>query len=203
MFGSVKRVITDVTDAGLANNWPYINYYQYNIFNVTPGIYLFVAFLFFICYIIEKKTKINNLCFYFGVILLLFHVFLLIPFIQYYDRIVIVLYISQVGYLIGSLIFKDSAQRAAVFSQGFDGAATFIGVEFYGYSEQHVLPSLIGGHFGYIAFFLLKIFISCIVIWLLNKEKIEEDEKHLVVYAIIVMGLAPGIRDTLRMAAGV
>ncbi|MEM4331397.1 MAG: DUF63 family protein, partial [Candidatus Anstonellales archaeon] len=94
-FGSIKRVITDAVNAGIAQGWPYAPFYEYNIFNVTPGIYVITSLLFLSSFIIEKKIKARNLCFYFGLFLAFIHAFLLLPFLIYYDRAILVLFISS------------------------------------------------------------------------------------------------------------
>jgi len=199
LFGSIKRAITDATDAGIAKGFIYEQFYGYNIFNVTPGIYVVTAFLFLSSFIIEHKYRIRNLSFYFGLFLALSHLFLLSPFLFHIERLILILFLSSTAYGIAFLFFKNEIYRIAIFSQGFDGAATFFGIEFFGYKEQHVIPSIIGEQFGFLWFFIIKVAITSIFLFLLDKEKIDEQEKNLIVYAIIVMGLAPGLRDTLRL----
>jgi len=95
-----------------------------------------------------------------------------------------------------------------IFSQFLDGAATFAGLEFYGYREKHVLPSLLIDLTGTAAvMFLLKFLVLLFAIYLLDVEFRKELENHsklwgLVKLVVIILGLAPGTRDMLRLAFG-
>ncbi|MFA6048471.1 MAG: DUF63 family protein [Candidatus Micrarchaeia archaeon] len=100
----------------------------------------------------------------------------------------------------------DSFEKLAFFSQCFDGAATFVGTTFAGYGEQHVVGNAVIDLFGgSYAFFLLKIIFALAVVMVARREfsKAEEQERNFVLLLVMVMGLAPGLRDMLRIAAGV
>ncbi|MDP2717290.1 MAG: DUF63 family protein [Candidatus Micrarchaeota archaeon] len=89
-----------------------------------------------------------------------------------------------------------------VFGQVFDGAATFVGTGFAGYSEQHVLGNFIIGSAGPWLFFLVKIAFAFLAAEFLRKEK-DENPRNFVALLITIFGLAPGTRDVLRIVAGV
>ena len=86
--------------------------------------------------------------------------------------------------------------------RGLDGAATFVGVSVFGYGEQHVLANAVFAAGTPLAFFGLKVAFAIAVAYAAGKEK-DGDEKNFVMLLIAVMGLAPGLRDLLRVAAGV
>ena len=94
-------------------------------------------------------------------------------------------------------------------SHFLDGAATYRGLDIHGYSEKHVVPSLLIDATGTAAVMLpLKFLVVAAVIYLLDvayKEDLKETPVlgWLVKVAIMVLGLAPGIRDMLRLAMGV
>jgi uncharacterized membrane protein len=94
-------------------------------------------------------------------------------------------------------------------SHFIDGAATYRGLDVYGYGEKHVLPSLLIGLSGTAAvMLLLKFLVVTAVIYLLDVAYREDLERTpslawLVKVAVLVLGLAPGIRDALRLAMGV
>jgi len=91
-----------------------------------------------------------------------------------------------------------------VFAQALDGAATYIAIEVNGnYFEQHVLSNLIGQSSGFLAFYLLKILLSIIFVYLVDREKIDDFDKNYLLAIALVFGLAPGVRDVLRLAFGV
>ena len=94
-------------------------------------------------------------------------------------------------------------------SHYIDGAATFRGLDVYGYGEKHVLPNLLIGAAGTAAvMLLLKFLVITAVVYLLDiayKEDLDRSPTlaWLVKVAVLVLGLAPGIRDALRLTMGV
>jgi uncharacterized membrane protein len=90
-----------------------------------------------------------------------------------------------------------------------DGSATFRGLEAFGYSEKHVIPSLLIDLTGTAAVMLpLKFAVVSAVVYLLDVEYRDDLAETpnlgwLVKVAILVLGLAPGMRDMLRLAMGV
>ena len=99
----------------------------------------------------------------------------------------------------------SSMDRLVVMAQGLDGAATFVGVQFGGYSEQHVLGNAIFSAFGGPwAFLAIKVLFAFIVVWALRRELKENENQYAYVALLItIFGLAPGTRDALRLLAGV
>jgi len=88
-----------------------------------------------------------------------------------------------------------------------DASATSYALEFKGYIEQHVLGSTLIELTGtpYVMF-ALKIAVLIPAVWVLEKFRKEEGMEsiwHLVLLAMIVVGLAPGLRDVLRMVLGI
>jgi uncharacterized membrane protein len=88
-----------------------------------------------------------------------------------------------------------------------DASATSYALAFKGYIEQHVLGSTLIELTGtpYVMF-ALKIVVLIPAIWVLEKFRKEEGMEsiwHLVLLAMIVVGLAPGLRDVLRMVLGI
>ncbi len=103
---------------------------------------------------------------------------------------------------------SDLFASAAFFSQVFDGAATFVGTTFAGYGEQHVVGNAVIDFFGGSwAFLLLKIAFALAVVWVAKKEFSKDakdrEQRAFVLLLIAIMGLAPGLRDILRIMAGV
>jgi len=94
-------------------------------------------------------------------------------------------------------------------SHYIDGAATYRGLDVYGYGEKHVLPSLLVDAAGTAAvMLLLKFLVVTAVVYLLDVAYKEDLDRSptlawLVKVAVLVLGLAPGIRDALRLSMGV
>ncbi|MDP6906571.1 MAG: DUF63 family protein [Candidatus Thalassarchaeaceae archaeon] len=91
----------------------------------------------------------------------------------------------------------------AMYGQMVDGLATFLGVDHFGYSEKHVLSQkvidLTGGAWG---FAILKFGIAGLIWFLFSSARFEQRHRHLrllVILCLLVVGLAPGLRDILRL----
>lgn len=111
-----------------------------------------------------------------------------------------------------------------VFSQMVDAFATSIGIDLAGYSEKHVLSARVievtrdvshdaGWAFGatyptFIGFAPLKLLVALGVIIAIDVYSKEDVEKRpeligLLRFAVIMVGIGPGVRDFVRMALGV
>jgi uncharacterized membrane protein len=99
------------------------------------------------------------------------------------------------------------SELATVFSQSLDGAATFAGLQFAGYTEQHVLGNMVIGSFGPFSFFLLKAAFAWAVVWVARREfGASEADRQLKTYFLLlitIFGIGPGTRDFFRIALGV
>lgn len=96
------------------------------------------------------------------------------------------------------------AQSAVVFGQALDGFATFIGVQFLGYSEQHLVGNAVFSIFGGPwAFLVLKIVFAFAVVEIARREKMDSNQENYLLLLIAIVGLGPGLRDAFRILAGV
>ncbi len=91
----------------------------------------------------------------------------------------------------------------AMYGQMVDGLATYLGVDHFGYSEKHVLSQkvidLAGGAWG---FAILKFGIAGLIWFLFASARFEDRHRHLrllVILCLLAVGLAPGLRDILRL----
>jgi uncharacterized membrane protein len=111
-----------------------------------------------------------------------------------------------------------------VFSQMLDGFATALGIDLLGYMEKHVLSARVidvfrgfsqdvGWTFGatyptFLAFAPVKFLVSLLVVYAIDVHSREDARTHptmigLVKFAIIMVGIGPGVRDFTRMSLGV
>jgi uncharacterized membrane protein len=92
------------------------------------------------------------------------------------------------------------------FGHFVDGAATFLGIEEYGYNEKHVLPTGFIKLVGTAAVMLpLKFLVVTGVILAIEYEENKEEQKqmiNLLLLFLLTLGLAPGTRDVLRIMFG-
>ncbi|AEC51432.1 hypothetical protein PNA2_0515 [Pyrococcus sp. NA2] len=89
----------------------------------------------------------------------------------------------------------------------YDATTTFVGVDFMGYWEQHVVPGLLIGLTGTAAvMYVLKFVVLYTALWIMLKLEEEGEEKELLDFirmVIFILGFAPGTRNLLRMLMGV
>lgn len=108
---------------------------------------------------------------------------------------------------------------AMVFGQLCDGFATMVGIDSFGYGEKHPVSNeviLLGGRLneavgieygeGAWLFTLVKACLIAAIVWLFSEMKVEQRQRHfrlLIVLAVLIVGLAPGLRDIGRLTLGV
>lgn len=86
----------------------------------------------------------------------------------------------------------------------FDASTTFTAIQFYPYTEQHVLPSFLIGIFGPAVMFALKLAVVGLVLHYIDKDmKNETEKRNFIKIAILILGLAPGLRNFFRLVMGV
>ena len=108
---------------------------------------------------------------------------------------------------------------AMVFGQLCDGFATMVGIDSFGYGEKHPVSDAViqfGGRLndsfgieygeGAWLFTLVKVGLIGVIVWLFSEMKVEQRQRHLrllIVLAVLIVGLAPGLRDIGRLTLGV
>lgn len=87
----------------------------------------------------------------------------------------------------------------------FDASSTFIGADYMGYVEKHILSAFLTNLSGTaLVMCPLKIAIIIPALFFIDSYLDENDNlKNLTKLAILVLGLAPGTRNVLRMMLGV
>lgn len=216
LFGSTARVVTDAVDAGTLTAATPLHQlvlgtglYQYGFLTVSPGIYVVVASLLLISIgILHHFQKMRYLK-YIGLALFAFHFILLLPFLQYWMHAIPVLLMAAIPLAIAYYYFRDLPSAFVVGAQALDGAATFYIIDIFSpiagitYFEQHVISRAVGEFLDtYLLFYLIKIAIAFAAAYFVGKEKMPDEEKRFILLIFIIIGLAPGLRDLLRMMAG-
>ena len=231
LLGSTARVLTDLTDSGAiefaANSggalgaiYSTLNasgVFSYGYLTVTPGIYVITALLFLLCLAVGHAMKNGMFPAYAGAVLWLPCILLLLPFVRHPDFFLVGIALAAVGALAAYFALEKAAKikldlrgKLAIFGQALDGAATFTVIDLFskangrGYFEQHVLSAGIGNAtpLGFGAFFLVKLLLASLIVYLVSKEKMNESDRALVLIVVAIMGFAPGLRDLLRMLCG-
>jgi len=200
-FGSSARALVD---NGI---------YPLVLWLVTPGIYVLTGFItisaLLISVYVERKTDFDYryLMFIIGAILC-------IPNIFYINHINLTALLEiMVSWGAVSSIFillrrkwdllKDKLNISALLAHLFDAASTFVAVDFYGYGEQHVLPNALTNLAG-TAFimFPLKIVVILAALYVIDEYIEDNTIKNMLKLAIFILGLAPGLRNSLSLIIG-
>jgi uncharacterized membrane protein len=106
-----------------------------------------------------------------------------------------------------------------VFGQLCDGFATMVGIDMFGYGEKHPVSDGViqfGGTIneslglawgeGAWLFAIVKAVLVGLIVWLFVQMRVEQRQQHfrlLIVLAVLIVGLAPGLRDIGRLMLGV
>ncbi|MBC7115274.1 MAG: hypothetical protein PWR13_76 [Archaeoglobi archaeon] len=123
--------------------------------------------------------------------------------------------------LFGSYRYTDDFNLVIIMAHMMDASSTYVGVDLLGYVEKHVIPSYLTELFGTASVLIpLKLIVILLVIKLIDSYLLQEGEDmaeavsksserdmtefaNLLKFAILTLGAAPAIRNTLRMTIGV
>ncbi|MBU3896806.1 MAG: DUF63 family protein [Nanoarchaeota archaeon] len=96
---------------------------------------------------------------------------------------------------------KLSFENAGIFvAHLFDASSTFTALSYFGYYEQHVLPTFLINIFGPWIMFPLKIIVVYFVLHILDKEIDDKNMKNFLKIIIFILGAALGVRNFLTLA---
>lgn len=195
IFGSTSRALVD--------NHVYPRIYLL----ATPGIYIFIGLmtilLLIISIYIEKKFSIKyyKVISFIGIIICIPNIFLMLNHGMNYH---ILIFELLCWIIISSpfIIFRNkfsllkNYNLEVLLAHIFDATSTFIAMDFFGYYEQHVLPTLLINFSG-TAFVMypLKIVLILFALYIIDKMIDDDTSKQMLKLSIFILGLAPGIRN--------
>lgn len=91
---------------------------------------------------------------------------------------------------------------SVILSHMLDASSTYIGVDWLGYEEKHVVPTLLIHMMGTAAvMYPVKLIVLLPLLAILD-ESLDKDMRGILVLTLLVLGLAPATRNTLRMMLG-
>lgn len=93
---------------------------------------------------------------------------------------------------------KDRLSQLAYAGQSMDGFATFVAIKGFDFSEQHVISAGLLSIYP-LLFPLVKICLVLVILKVLHDEKMDENLKGFIKILLMVIGLAPGLRDLLLL----
>ncbi len=200
-FGSSARALVDN------------NIYPLTYILVTPGIYVLTGLMAIITLLtaifIENKTHFDYKYFIFivGAVLCIPNIIFIGPI-----NLIATLQVLGVWALISSIfvilrnkwsLLKDKFNLSVLMAHLFDASSTYIAVDYYGYYEQHVLPSALTGLFGTaIVMFPLKIIVILGALYIIDTYIEDRTIANMLKLAIFILGLAPGLRNFLSLIIG-
>ena len=123
--------------------------------------------------------------------------------------------ITSIIYAIGTKLhlhfLHSRLSLAALGAHMLDAASSYIGIDLLGYHGKHVLENLIVSHTGTAAgMFILKLGILIPVLYILDTQLGDDSDsdgdtelRNILLLAIIIVGLGPAARNTLRIALGI
>lgn len=107
-----------------------------------------------------------------------------------------------------SSIFTDPLNLSILMAHLMDASSTYIGIDKLGYFEKHVVPTYLINLTGTaLVMYPLKLIIFIGVLYVLDTQ-FEDDErslnlKVLIKMVILILGLSPATRNTVRMMLGI
>jgi len=84
-----------------------------------------------------------------------------------------------------------------------DASATFVALAFFGYAEQHPLPRTLIALSNPAAMFALKLVVLIPVLYIIDHYSEKGEFRNFLKIVILILGLAPGLRDAIRLMVGV
>ncbi|MCD6512139.1 MAG: DUF63 family protein [Thermoplasmata archaeon] len=102
-------------------------------------------------------------------------------------------------------IYHNAINSSLIFSHGLDAFTTYIAVSnpfgfSISYGEKHPLPSLLLSFNG-ISYPTVKMIVILLIIY--GIEELKKNLKNAIKFMILFIGLAPGLRDFLRILLGI
>ncbi len=199
ILGSSVRI---VEDAGFVKP-------PFSYFLMTPFIYILIFLVTFSALMISLRTSIEYYPYPGAVLASLTLLFLLFNLrIENWWVFPVALTVAgSIAFVysrFSSALSADNLSVAVLFAQLIDGSTSFLGIQFLGYWELHVVPRFFIEIFGPWIMIVLKLSVIVPILYIMDRD-VEEDEnlKGFIKFVLFTIGMAPGIRNGLRMTFGV
>lgn len=102
-------------------------------------------------------------------------------------------------------LLSDRLNLLILWAHMMDATSTYVGVDWFGYHEKHVLPDYLIDLSGTaLVMFPLKLLIILPVLALIDGGLREDPSlRNLTLLALLTLGLAPALRNTIRLSLGI
>jgi uncharacterized membrane protein len=100
---------------------------------------------------------------------------------------------------------SDRLNLLILYAHMLDASSTYVGVDWFGYTEKHVFPNFLIDLAGTaLVMYPLKLLILIPVLALID-DTLRDDPslKNLIKLALLTLGLAPALRNTIRLTLGI
>ncbi|MCX6678726.1 MAG: DUF63 family protein [Methanothrix sp.] len=98
----------------------------------------------------------------------------------------------------------DRFNQMIIYAHMLDASSTYFGVDWFGYYEKHVVPTFLINLTGSaVVMFPLKLAILLPVLSMIDRFLQEPSLRNLTKLTLITLGLAPAVRNTLRLVLGI
>jgi uncharacterized membrane protein len=184
---------------------------------VTPGIHILIFIIAITVLIVSTKTKRGYfkqagwlLCSLAAIALLYKLVFPAegaTPHVEFFLVVTIVAGIITLATY--SIVKKYKPEYATpdnsmiLFGHMLDATASTMAISFLGYYEQHVLPTFFMENFGTFSFIPLKLVLVLLALYIIETQSDDKEWKWMLKIAVLLLGLAPGLRNAARLLLGV
>ncbi|MDO5826220.1 MAG: DUF63 family protein [Methanosphaera sp.] len=198
-FGSSTRALVD------HHVYPRIHLFA------TPGIYIFIGLMTIVLLIlsihIEKKSKIEytKIIMVTGIAISIPNILLILNNNINFQALAL----EMTAFLLVSIPFillrnkfkmLGTVNLEVLLAHIFDATTTFIAMDFFDYTEQHVLPTyLINKTGSAIVMYPLKIIAILFALYIIDSQIETIRTKNLLKLSIFILGLAPAIRNCLTL----
>lgn len=191
IFGSIIRILEDT---GILKSY----------LLVTPMIYgemiLFILSVFLISVFLERKFGVP----YFKILFLIGILLIPVPLVFLNFKNLYGMLLTLAFFLPWILVFYfirwKPENKLVSLTHIFDGTASFTAVRFFGYFEQYPIPRFLMASFSPVSFLVVKVIAIIAILILIDRLSDDKEFNNYIKLIIGILGLAPGIRDLLRLA---
>ncbi len=200
-LGGALRALQDINFFGFLG--------VYHALFVTPMIYIIVFFLAFTSILVSKHVW-KDFTRYFGIALAIISLLLIAINAKNPIALVMIAAMAASSYLILYYILKalkigiikklNSYNSHVIAAHLLDAGAAFIAVSVIGgYKESSIFTSFLFSQLPGWVFIPIKASMVLLVLYFIDKENMDENYAWLIKFAILVLGLGPGLHDTFSV----
>lgn len=192
IFGALIRVLAD---SGILTS--------YLLFSpmIWIEMFFFVILFFLVSLSVQKRFEIpyEKTLFLIGIILIPIPLTFL-KFVNFLSLGLIFAFFLPLT-LIFCLVKWNEENKIVSLIHGFDAITTTVAIQFFGYSELHVIPSILITSFTPLSFIFVKVAVIVVVLLLIDRFSKDKQFNNFLKLTIGIFGAGPAVRDSIRLLA--